>query len=285
MLLLGLAAALLASAMFNVGAALQAVEARDQPPSLGLRLSLIGRLLRRRLWLVGFALGLLGLAPQVLALGWAPFVVVQPALVAGLLLLLVIGRRRLGERVPPQSWLGVVAIVVGVGLIAFGAPSHTETHRSGLPVVAVVAGLSLPGLLPFAVRRTRLDSAWLVIFATGAGFAATNVATKLMSDDAGLRHWANAGAWAVVALGMGLAATITNMTAFQRAAATVVVPVATSIETFLPIVLEPLFLREHWGSADLAGVPVALGLALAAVGTVLVARTHVVSELLAEASG
>ena len=30
---------------------------------------------------------------------------------------------------------------------------------------------------------------------------------------------------------------------------------------------------------------VALGLALAAVGTVLVARTHVVSELLAEASG
>jgi uncharacterized membrane protein len=274
--LLGLAAALLASAMFNVGAALQALEARGQPRALELRLSLLGRLLRRKRWLLGLALGLLGVVPQVLAFAWAPFVVVQPALVVGLLLLLVIGKRRLDEPVTAPTWVGTLAIVGGVALVSVGAPHHAEAHRGGLPVIAVVAGLALPTFLPFVVRK----GAWVVILATGTGFAATNVATKLMSDDAGLRHWPNAAAWAAVALGMGVAATLTNMTAFQRAAATIVVPVSTAIQTFLPIVLEPVFLREQWGSP----LPIAVGLALAAVGTVLVARARAVGGLLAAAA-
>jgi uncharacterized membrane protein len=211
----------------------------------------------------------------VLALAWAPFVVVQPALVVGLLLLLVIGRRRLGEHVSAPTWLGTVAIVGGVALVAAGAAHHVEAHRSGLPVIAVVAGLAVPTVAAFLVRRTSL-----LIVATGTGFAATNVATKLMSDDVGSQHWPNAAAWAVVALVLGIAATLTNMTAFQRAAATVVVPVSTAVQTFLPIVLEPVFLREHWGSP----APIALGLALTAVGTVLVARARAVGGLLAAAA-
>lgn len=276
MFLLGLAAALLASAMFNVGAALQALEARGQPRALALRLSLLGRLLRRKLWLLGLGLGLLGVVPQALAFAWAPFVVVQPALVVGLLLLLAIGRRRLGERVTAPTWVGTVAIVAGVALVSAGAPHHAEAHRSGLPVVAVVVGLALPTVVPFVLR----EGAWPVIVATGTGFAATNVATKLLSDDVGLRHWPNGVAWGVVALGTGVVATLTNMTAFQRAVATMVVPVSTAIQTFLPIVLGPVFLREHWGSS----LPIALGLALAASGTVLVARSRGVSDLAAAAA-
>ena len=46
------------------------------------------------------------------------------------------------------------------------------------------------------------------------------------------------------------------MTAFQRLAATVVVPVSTAVQTFLPIVLEPFFLREHWSSASYGGGPI-----------------------------
>jgi uncharacterized membrane protein len=84
---------------------------------------------------------------------------------------------------------------------------------------------------------------------------------------------------------MGIAATVTGMTAFQRAAATIVVPVSTAVQTFVPIVLEPLFLRERWGSARLDGVPLAAGLALALVGCVLVARSRAVSQLLASAAG
>jgi drug/metabolite transporter (DMT)-like permease len=278
-LLLGLASALVASALFNVGLALQVLEARATPKSLSLRFSLLVRLIRRRRWLIGWLLGIIGLGPQVLALATAPFVVVQPALAVGLLLLLLIGSRTLGERVGAHGWIGVVSIVTGVALVAAGAPARTETHRSVVALAAVVAALSIAGLVPFAVRGTRFDSALLVMVASGTGFAATNVATKLMSDDIGSRDFAGAIIWAGVGVGMGVAATLTGMTAFQRRAATIVVPFTTSVQTFLPIVMEPLFLRERWTSAPLGGAPIVAGLLVAVVGTTLVARTHSVSEL------
>jgi drug/metabolite transporter (DMT)-like permease len=219
----------------------------------------------------------------VLALALAPFVVVQPTLAVGLLLLLWIGSRNLGEDVGNAEVAGVVAIIAGVGLVAAGAPQHTETHRGSAAVIAVVAGLAVPSVLPFFVRGTRIDGRWLVMVACGTGFAATNIATKLMSDDVGRAHLGVAGAWAAAGVALGVAATITNMTAFQRCRATVVVPVTTMVQTFLPIVLEPLFLRERWGSADLGGTLIIVGLVVALAGTGLVARARSVSELVAGA--
>jgi hypothetical protein len=74
------------------------------------------------------------------------------------------------------------------------------------------------------------------------------------------------------------------MTAFQRRAATTVVPISTSVQTFLPIVLEPLFLREHWGSVDYYGAPIAAGLLIALAGNVLISGTRAVSEVIADAA-
>ncbi|MHB8468334.1 MAG: hypothetical protein ACYDCH_01060 [Gaiellaceae bacterium] len=283
MFALGLIAALAASALFNVGIALQGLEARRAPKSLALRAGLLVRLLRRRLWVLGFALGIVGIGPQVLALGWAPFVVVQPALAVGLLILLFLGTRAFGEHVGLTEIAGVLAIIGGIALVAWGAPGHTETHRDGLAVVAVVGALALAAVAPLAARGTRLASGLWLIVACGTGFGATNVATKLMSDDAGGGHLWNAAAWGAAGLALGAVATLTNMTAFQLCRATTVVPVSTAVQTFLPIVLEPLFLREHWASAAYDGLPIAAGLAVALAGTVLVTRTRAVSELAAGA--
>jgi drug/metabolite transporter (DMT)-like permease len=275
---LGLAAAFVASVLFNVGIALQGIEARDAPKSLGLRVSLLTRLLRRPRWVLGWVLGIVGIGPQVVAFGYAPFVVVQPALASGLLVLLFLGARTFKERVTHWEIAGVLAIIGGVTLVAWGAPPHTETHRAGLAVIAVVAGLSACGLVPFAVRGTRFDTGMVAIVASGCGFGATNIATKLMSDDVP-HHLAQAAAWAVVGLLMGVAATITGMTAFQRRRATTVVPVSTAVQTFLPIVLEPLFLRERWSGAEFRGLPIVVGLLLALVGTVAVSRNEGLGRL------
>src|ERR1700676_2812223 len=99
MLLAGLGSALLASVLFNVGIVLQAVDARVAPRALGYRLGLLGRLLRRPRWVLGFALGIVGIGPQVVAYSKAPFVVVQPMLALGLLLVLALGVHMLGESV------------------------------------------------------------------------------------------------------------------------------------------------------------------------------------------
>src|SRR2546430_16194284 len=131
MLGLGLAAALVASVLFNLGMAFQALEARRAPRSLALKGSLLLRLLRRPLWLLGSVLGVLGIGPQVLALDEAPFVVVQTTLATGLLVLLGIGVRLLGERVGWPELVAVGAMVGGIAFVAWGAPSHVETHRGG----------------------------------------------------------------------------------------------------------------------------------------------------------
>jgi drug/metabolite transporter (DMT)-like permease len=282
--LLGIAAALVASVLFNLGIVLQALDARSAPRELGYRVALLTRLVRRPRWMLGFLLGLIGIVPQVIAYAHAPFVVVQPTLAVGLLLVLVLGIHLLGESVGLRELAGVVAILGGVALVAWGAPQHSDVHRSGVAVIAVVAALCAAGLAPFALRGTRLDTGMLAILAAGCGFAATNVATKLVGDDFDVGHAPSVIAWGAVVVVMGVVATLTNMTAFQRRAATIVVPVSTSVQTFLPIVLEPLFLREHWGSASHDGLPIVVGLALALAGNFLLAGTRVVSELIADAS-
>ena len=274
MFAVGLAAALLASALFNVGIALQGLEAKAAPKELSHRLGLLARLLRRPRWLLGAALGFVGIGPQVLALSEAPFVVVQPALAAGLLLLLAIGARHFNE---PVGWLeiaGVVAIVAGIALVAWGAPPHHDAHRGGLVLLLTVGALCVAGIVPFA---TPLRSALVTMLASGFGFAAANIATKLGSDDLGQHHYVSAICWGAVTLATGVVATILNMTAFQQARATTVVPVITSVQTFLPIVLEPLFIRESWHAANFT--PLVGGVLIAFVGTVLVSRTKAVGKI------
>ena len=270
MFLLGLVAAVAAAVLFNVGVALQALEARKEPRRLGLRLGLLGRLLRRPLWLTGTALQVLGVVPQVVALAYAPF--------AGLALLLFIGVRYLGERVNRAAAVGVGLLVAGVALVSIGAPARSEAHRGALFVVPVVAVTAAASVTPFVFG---LDDGIVLAIAAGLGFAAANVATKLTSDDLGRAHWPNAAAWGAVAAVLGVTATIAQMSAFQRVAATAVVPVSTSVQTFLPILLEPLFLREQFQSVTTELVPTAGGVALAIVGVLVIGRNPAVAELAA----
>src|SRR5436190_18840411 len=118
MLGLGIAAGILASVLFNGGIALQALEARATPRREGLRARLLVRLIQRRRWLFGLLLGALGVPLEVYAFANAPFVVVEPLLAAGLLVLLYLGTRILGEPVTRLEVLAVLAIIAGTALIA-----------------------------------------------------------------------------------------------------------------------------------------------------------------------
>jgi hypothetical protein len=276
--LLGLAAAVAAAAAFNVGVALQALEARKAPRRLALSVGLLGHLLRRPLWLAGTVVQLLGIVPQVVALAYAPFAVVQTVLAAGLALLLFIAARYLRERVERAAVTGVGLLIAAVALVSVGAPTHSEAHRGAFFVVPVVAATAAGALLPFVFYRT--SGLWLAV-AAGLGFAGTNIATKLASDDVGRGHWANAAAWGLATAALGVTATIAQMSAFQRTAATVVVPVSTAVQTFLPIVLEPLFLREEFNSFATQVLPTAAGVAVAVVGVVLIGRNPAVAKLAA----
>jgi drug/metabolite transporter (DMT)-like permease len=279
MFLLGLAAAIVAAILFNVGIALQAIEARRSPKSLGLKVGLLGHLLRRPLWLLGGALGIIGFGPQLIGLAYAPFAVVQTALTAGLALLLFIATRYLGERVDRIALTGVALLIAGVALVSWGAPAHSETHRAALGPILVVAATAVIAFSPFFLRRFGVEHGLLLAIASGIGFAGTNIATKLAGDDIGRSNWANATGWGIAVAVLGVCATVTSMSAIQRSAATMVVPVSTAVQTFVPIVLEPLFLHEHYRSFWTQFLPVAAGVVIAVAGVALVGRNRAVSEL------
>jgi drug/metabolite transporter (DMT)-like permease len=281
MLAAGTIAAVLSSFLFNLGIAFQAIEARRTPRSEGLRVSLVWDLLHRRLWLTGLGIEWLGVPLEIAAFAWAPFVVVQPLLACGLLVLLAVAHRLLGERPGLVAMLAVGAIIVGIGLIAWGAPGEQDTHRGAFAVIAVMAGLVLASLVPFALRGRRWDTALSAVLGSACGFAATNVALKLLADDLGNSHWPQAIAWLAVAAAAGFGATVTGMTALQRAPATTVIPISTAVQTFLPVALEPLFLKESFRDASLEGVPLIVGLVVMLVGVVVLARSRPVSEIAA----
>ncbi|MBK5220022.1 MAG: hypothetical protein JJE35_09600 [Thermoleophilia bacterium] len=280
MVALGLIAALAASVAFNVGIVLQAADARREPASEGLRLSLLAHLVRRRRWIAGLLLGWAGFVLQVVALSLLPFVVVQPVLAAGLLLMLYLGVRMLGEQVGVAEVVGVLGITAGIGLLAWGTPAGTGTVSSQPAAISVMVAMTMVALVPFALRgRGHLDSATFVIVASALAFGAGNIATKLVSDGVADGTWLLVAIWLAVTAGTGVIALTTEMTALQRRPATFVVPVSFAIQTFFPIALEPLFLSERWSTAALGGVPLIVGLVMVAVGAVAVAKTRAVSAL------
>lgn len=282
MVALGLIAAVAASVAFNVGIVLQAADARREPASESLRLSLLAHLVRRRRWIAGLLLGWAGFALQVAALSLLPFVVVQPVLAAGLLLMLYLGVRMLGERVGVAEVVGVLGITAGIGLLAWGTPSGTGTVASQSAAIAVMAAMTLVALVPFALRgRGRLDSATFVIVASALAFGAGNIATKLFSDGVADGALLLAVVWLAITAGTGIVALTTEMSALQRRPATFVVPLSFAIQTFIPVALEPLFLSERWGTAALGGAPLIAGLVMVGLGAVAVAKTRAVSALVA----
>ena len=199
-------------------------------------------------------------------------------------MLLAIGRRLLGESPTLEALLGVAAIIAGIGLIAWGAPGQQDTHRGAAAVLGVMSGLVAVSLIPFALRGRRFDTAMSANLGSACGFAATNVAMKLTADDFGGNHYPQAVGWLAVAAFAGVTATITAMTALQRAPATTVIPISTAVQTFLPVALEPLFLAESLRSAELGGLPLFAGMVVMLIGIVILARTRPVSALAAGSS-
>ncbi len=99
----------------------------EAPREEHLRLALFGWLVQRARWLLGTGLSMLGWPLQVIALLLAPLVVVQPALAAGLLVLLLLAERMLGEHAGRSEHVAMLAIVIGV--VGAGVFAPSARHR------------------------------------------------------------------------------------------------------------------------------------------------------------
>ena len=277
---LGLLLALAASVLFNVAVAVQALDARELPRELSLRLGLLRRLARRRRWLLGILLAVLGWPLHAAALGLAPLTAVQPALAAGLLILLVVASRTLGEAVGRREVLAVLLIVTGEAGVAWAAPDRSASHAHGAGLVAALVGLGAVALLPYALRHRSGARGFAAVMSAGVAFALSGFVTKLVSDDLSSGAIFTAWLWADLVGVAAIIGVLSENSAFQTRPASQVAPLVFSAQTVLPVLLAPLVGGEDWADTPLGGGAVLLALSAVVAGVVLIARSRAVDRLI-----
>jgi hypothetical protein len=279
-LALGIAAAVTASLLYNTSIALQALEAREVPGEHGLRPSLLGRLLRNRRWLGATAIGLLGWPFEIAALLLAPLTVVQPCIASGLLLLLWLGAKRLGERPGRRELAAVAAIVLGIGGVAWAAPERATNHAGAEAIALALVLVAIPVLLPYLLRKPLRGKvnrlALLATLSAGCGYAWTAIASKLLTDELAVGTVLVGALWLGTAAASEGLALLSEMSALQRRPATHVAPVMFAVQVLVPVALAPLIFNESWADTPLGGAALVGFVAVAVAGTVLLAGSRAV---------
>ena len=280
MLALGIVAAIGASLLYNTSIALQALEAREVPGEHSLRPSLIGRLVRNKRWLGATALGFAGWPLEIGALLLAPLTVVQPCLASGLILLLWLGAKKLGEAPGRREWTAVAAIVVGVAGVAWAAPDRSTDHAGTGAIALALALVAIPIAAPYALRGRAAALGWLPVVSAGFGYAWTAIASKLLTDELAAGTLLVAVAWLATAAASEGLALLSEMSALQRRPATHVAPVMFAVQVLVPVLLAPLIFGESWATTPLGGAVLVGFMAIAIGGTILLAGSPAVGAVI-----
>jgi hypothetical protein len=267
-----------AASFYAFSTMLQALEARKAPIESALRASLMIRLLQKRTWLVGSAVGGIGWALQAVALSFASIALVQPALGLGLVVLLVFGTRLLGEVVGPREAGGALTVVAGVALLGWAAPSGIDHFTySGRVAIAVAGGLVV--VAPRTLRLVGLAGGLATSIFSGLGWAWVGVGTALVDRALAHGNLLDAALWGG---GVGLvswSSLVIGMTALQAWPATRSWPLTFGLEISTPAAFAPVL--THGGVGPAHGIPFAFALLVTCAGALVLGSSRKVAGAVA----
>ncbi|HEX8102870.1 MAG TPA: hypothetical protein VF533_09670 [Solirubrobacteraceae bacterium] len=273
-LLLGAAAAVLASMLFSLGLVLQSVEARTIPAGRAARASSFLLLLRNRRWVLGGLAMVVGFGFHISALLVAPLTVVQPALAAGLVVLLVAGARREQAPITTRDMVAVAAIGAGVLGLTLTSSDREAVEASGALIGLVLVPLAAMAVLPrlLAVVESREISLPATLGA-GAAYALTGLTTKLASDRLEAGDAAGAALWLAITAAAAALALVDQTIALQGRGATEVGVVIYVAPVLVPVLVAIGLLGEGPASAaGAAGLAVSVLAVCAGAGTLATSR-------------
>jgi drug/metabolite transporter (DMT)-like permease len=270
-LLLSLASA----ACYGIAAVLQHHEAiKERTTASGG--GLLGRLVRRPVWLLGSALEGVGYGFQFLALRRGSLALVEPILVLSLVFALPVAARLEHRRVTSHEVGAAVLTVAGLAIFqrvarpALGHPSAPAFDWVILSV-AIAAGC---GTLAFLARRGTPKQAAL-LFAAGSGTAFGYVAAVTERTghllDRGVLHVL--GTWPLYALIVGAVIALSlTQSAFNAGVLRLSLPTLTIAQPLVALVIGIGFFGERVHARGIAPVVEVLGLALMTVGVYSLTR-------------
>src|SRR5215475_1218266 len=267
--MLGIVAAVVSALGYGVASALQAVAAREEPDSGGIDARLLARLVRRLPFVASLGLDLIGFVGQFIALRYLAIYVVQAVQAGSLAVTAVAAMPLLGARVRVREWWGVVAVCVGLIMLASAAGAESvEPASLAVRVWVLVTAIAVAGLGYLIGQFSGRRGAVALGVAAGLGFGVVALAARAMTD---LSIGALASNPATYALPIaGLAAFLFYTTGLQRGAVTTVTAAVIIAETVLPGVVGVIVLgdRTRPGLAPLA----IIGFVISVGGALVLAR-------------
>jgi hypothetical protein len=276
----GLICAFTTSVLYATAVGLQALEARDAPHEHSLRVSLLFGLVRKPRWLVGTGLALAGWVAQVGALLLIPLTLVEPALATSLVVLLVIGARVLKEPVGRRETACVVAITIGIGLLAWAAPNRETAHETGTGLIVAIASLGVLALVPYAFSLVTRPPAFAIAIGAGMAYAVDGLATKFFSDDFATSAWLGIVFWGVAMAAAAGVGTLSEMSALQGRPATQVAPIVLALTTLVPVALAPVLANESWSRSGWTRAALIASILLIVGGAGVLASSRAVGAVL-----
>ena len=272
--LLAGALALASAASFGLASALQHLEAGRVARRGALDPGLLGALVRRPLWLLGIVADVAAVALQAVALRFGAVALVQPVLIAGLPVAVVLSAGLAGRRLLGKERLGLLLCTGGLLLLAPAtattslgvAPSRTAASAAGL-VLAVAAG----SLLLLAIRRPRL-AAPATGTAAGAVIGAGSVLLAVCAGRSGDLAALFSSVAPYAAAGVGLLGLLLSQAAFQTGALGAPLAALSVVEPVVAVVLAVTVLHERLPSGSAHRVAALVGALLAVAGVVALTR-------------
>jgi drug/metabolite transporter (DMT)-like permease len=252
----------------------------------GFDLSLLLRLARRPVWLLGLASMILGFVLQITALHFGALALVQPILAMELIFVFgymaVIGSRPVQRR----DWLAAVAMCSGLGLFLFAAsPSGGRLHAPG--ALWVTAGLASMGVVAVALavafglgRRpgaAPARRAAVLGAATGISWGFVAAVIKELSSHLGDGLGAIFGNWSLYLLvGAGAATLLLASHALAAGPLAASQPGFTILDPLSASLLGMFLFSEHIQTRVLALAGEALGLLLLIAGVSALSHSHLI---------
>jgi hypothetical protein len=165
-----MAVAFAAALCYALAAALQQRQAERAAAGAGSVLAMLAGLVRRPIWLFGFAVGGLGIALHAVALRWAPLALVQPVGVSALLFAVPLGSALRRRRPAGRELVAAGMVAAGlVGVLLTLHPVPRPPHASGAQLAALVTVAATGLAITVAVAAALTGTGRLLVLAVAAG--------------------------------------------------------------------------------------------------------------------
>jgi drug/metabolite transporter (DMT)-like permease len=274
--------ALLSALAFGGGVAFEARAAVEVPVEHAGRPSLLLRLIRRPLWVIGLLANIAGFGLQAAALHRGSLVVVQPLLTTSLLFTLLIIAVWTRSALTRSQWSAILLVVFGLavflGVSSPGGSSAAAADAKSWMLCTIAVVTILGTTVAAGLRATGTARAALLAVAAGTSDAFMATLAKAFSRSLDHGIWAVFRTWtpyAVVA--GGITALVVISTAYQAGRPTVSLPIITVLDPIVAALIGLTLYNERLRFGGMRGPAIVLAVAGMVAGLLILTRDDAVA--------